>query len=322
VKNQSFIIEFHADKSEVSVTTALHWQERVGNQRDWVWRGWQTRYTYIRPSQNHHQTTPLILLHGFGASIGHWRHNLEVLGEHHTVYAIDMLGFGASEKAAANYSIEFWVEQVYDFWKTFIRQPAILIGNSNGSLISMAAAAAHPDMVRGMVMMSLPDPSLEQEAIPPALQPVVRAIKNIVASPLILKPVFNFVRRPGVLRRWASLAYANPEAITDELIEILARPAQDRGSARAFSALFKATIGINFSPSVKTVLPTLTIPMLLIWGQKDRFVPPALASQFAEYNEKLEVLKLEDVGHCPHDECPEQVNQAILDWIQRWIGDR
>lgn len=302
------------------MTTTVHWQERVGNQRDWIWRGWQTRYTYIRPSQNHHNTTPLILLHGFGASIGHWRHNLEVLGEHHTVYAIDMLGFGASEKAAANYSIELWVEQVYDFWKTFIRQPAILIGNSNGSLISMAAAAAHPDMVMGMVMMSLPDPSLEQEAIPPVLRPLVTAIKNVVASPLILKPVFNFVRRPGVLRRWASIAYANPEAITDELIEILAGPPQDRGSARAFSALFKAAIGINFSPSVKTVLPTLTIPMLLIWGQKDRFVPPALANQFAQYNEKLEVLNLEDVGHCPHDECPELVNQAILDWIERWDG--
>jgi pimeloyl-ACP methyl ester carboxylesterase len=303
------------------VTTAVHWQQRVGNQRDWVWRGWQIRYTYIRPTQNPHKKTPLILLHGFGASIGHWRHNLEVLGEHHTVYALDMLGFGASEKAPANYSIDLWVEQVYDFWKTFIRQPVVLVGNSNGSLISLAAAKAHPDMVRGTVMMSLPDPSLEQEAIPPILRPVVRGIKNLVASPLILKPIFNLVRRPGVLRRWASLAYANPEAITDELIEILADPPQDRGSARAFSALFKATIGINFSPNVKQVLPTLAIPMLLIWGQKDRFVPPALASQFLQYNEKLELLNLEDVGHCPHDECPEQVNQAILDWIDKYFGE-
>jgi pimeloyl-ACP methyl ester carboxylesterase len=303
------------------VTTAVHWQQRVGNQRDWVWRGWQIRYTYIRPTQNTYENPPLILLHGFGASIGHWRHNLEVLGEHHTVYALDMLGFGASEKAPANYSVDLWVEQVYDFWKTFIRQPVVLVGNSNGSLISLAAAAAHPDMVRGTVMMSLPDPSLEQEAIPPILRPVVRGIKNLVASPLILKPIFNLVRRPGVLRRWASLAYANPEAITDELIEILAGPPQDRGSARAFSALFKATIGINFSPNVKQVLPTLGIPMLLIWGQKDRFVPPALASQFVQYNEKLELLNLEDVGHCPHDECPEQVNKAILDWIDKYFGE-
>ncbi|WP_414566188.1 MULTISPECIES: alpha/beta fold hydrolase [unclassified Anabaena] len=299
------------------MTTTLNWQQRVGNQRDWVWRGWQTRYTYLRPSKNHQKTPPLILLHGFGASIGHWRHNLEVLGEHHTVYALDMLGFGASEKAPVNYSIELWTKQVYEFWQAFIGEPVILIGNSNGSLISLAIAAAHPEMVHGIVMMSLPDPSLEQEAIPPFLRPIVTGIKKMVASPLILKPVFNFVRQPSVLRRWAGLAYANPEAITDELIDILAGPPQDRGSARAFSALFRAAIAVNFSPSVKAILPKLTVPMLLIWGSKDRFVPPVLAKRFTQYNEKLELLDLEDVGHCPHDECPEKVNQVILDWIEK-----
>ena len=297
------------------MTTEVHWQQRIGNQRDWVWRGWQIRYTYIRPAKNKHLDTPLILLHGFGASIGHWRHNLQVLGSCHTVYALDMLGFGASEKAPVNYSIELWAEQVYDFWKAFIRQPVVLIGNSNGSLISLALAAAHPDMVQGIVMMSLPDPSLELEAIPTFLRPLVMGIKNIVASPLILKPIFNLVRRPKILRLWAGIAYANPEAITDELVEILAGPPQDRGSARAFSALFKAAIGVNFSPQLQILLPKLTIPMLLIWGQKDRFVPPVLASRFTQYNEKLQLLNIEDVGHCPHDECPEQVNRAILDWI-------
>jgi pimeloyl-ACP methyl ester carboxylesterase len=280
-----------------------------------VWRGWQTRYTYIRPATHHLKTTPLILLHGFGASIGHWRHNLEVLGGHHTVYALDMIGFGASEKAATSYNVELWVEQVYDFWKTFIREPVILVGNSIGSLISLVAAATHLDMVKGIVMMSLPDPTLEQEMIPTVLQPLVRGIKTIFTSRLILKPIFYFVRRPSLLRRWASLAYANPEAITDELIDILAGPPQDRGSARAFRALFKATTGVNFSPSVKKILPNLTIPMLLMWGQKDRFVPPTLAHQFVRYNEKLQLLYLEDVGHCPHDESPAQVNQAILDWV-------
>ncbi|PAX60471.1 alpha/beta fold hydrolase [Brunnivagina elsteri] len=297
----------------------LEWQERVGNQRDWVWRGWKTRYTYIR-NQNilneDTDTIPIILLHGFGASIGHWRHNLEVFSEHHTVYALDMLGWGASEKAPVNYSVHLWAEQVYDFWKTFIRKPVVIIGNSLGSLVSLTAAFSHPEMVRGLVMMSLPDPSLEQEAIPPFLRPAVLTIKNFVASPLFLKPLFYFLRQPGVLRRWAAIAYANPEAITDELVDIFAVPAQDRGSVRAFTALFKASIGANFSPSVKAILPHLDVPMLLIWGNKDRFVPPSLAPMFAQYNTKLEILNLDNVGHCPHDESPVEVNPLILNWIR------
>ncbi|MDH6061818.1 alpha/beta fold hydrolase [Chrysosporum bergii ANA360D] len=302
------------------MTTTLHWQERVGNQRDWVWRGWQTRYTYIRPGERDQNSMPLILLHGFGASIGHWRHNMQVLGEQHTVYALDMLGFGASKKAAAHYSIQLWVDQVYEFWQAFIRQPVILIGNSNGSLISLAAAVAYPEMVQGIVMMSLPDPTLEQEAIPSWLRPVVMGMKKLVASPLILKPVFYFVRRPSVLRRWASLAYVNPEAVSDELIDILAGPPQDRGSARAFTALFTAAIAVNFSPSVKAILPQVTVPMLLIWGQKDKFVPAVFGKRFTQYNERLELVNLEDVGHCPHDESPEIVNQLILDWMRRRVN--
>ena len=302
------------------MTTTLHWQERVGNQRDWVWRGWQTRYTYIRPGERDQNSMPLILLHGFGASIGHWRHNMQVLGEQHTVYALDMLGFGASKKAAAHYSIQLWVDQVYEFWQAFIRQPVILIGNSNGSLISLAAAVAYPEMVQGIVMMSLPDPTLEQEAIPSWLRPVVMGMKKLVASPLILKPVFYFVRRPSVLRRWASLAYVNPEAVSDELIDILAGPPQDRGSARAFTALFTAAIAVNFSPSVKAILPQVTVPMLLIWGQKDKFVPAIFGQRFTQYNERLELVNLEDVGHCPHDESPEIVNQLILDWMRRRVN--
>ena len=300
--------------------TSQHWQQRVGSQRDWVWRGWQTRYTYIRPTLPFNKTTPLILLHGFGTSIGHWRHNLAVLGEHHHIYALDMLGFGASEKAPVSYKVDLWVEQVYDFWKTFIRQPVVVIGNSIGSLVSLFLAVAHPEMVQGVVMMSLPDPSLEEEAIPQLLRPVVAAIKSLVASPPILKTLFRVVRRPSMVRRWAGLAYANRDAVTDELVDILVGPAQDRGAANAFCAILKAMTNTQFGPNVKGVLPTLKIPMLLIWGQQDRMVPPPIfACKFAEDNPNLQLLKLDNAGHCPHDECPEQVNQAILDWIDRSV---
>lgn len=300
--------------------TLLHWQQRVGSQRDWIWRGWQTRYTFIRPEQPHPQTTPLILLHGFGTSIGHWRQNLAVLGERHTVYALDMLGFGASEKAPVSYKVELWVEQVYDFWRTFIQRPVVLVGNSIGSLVTLTAAAMHPDMVQGIVMLSLPDLSLRQEAIPKILRPAIAAVENLFASPLLLKTIFRIVRRPRVVRRWASIAYANSEAITDELVDILVGPAQDRGSAQAFSAILKAMIGAQFSPPVKTMLPDLNIPILLIWGQQDRMIPPAFASQFAAYNPNAQLLTLDNAGHCPHDECPEEVNQAILTWLDSFLS--
>lgn len=326
-------------REQAKLTNSRPWHQRIGTQRDWVWRGWQTRYTYLRPAgpavsppsgaieidgsapaeiYSLPPTTPIILLHGFGASIGHWRHNLAPLGERHTVYALDLLGFGASEKAPANYSVSVWVDQVYDFWLTFVRKPVVLVGNSIGSLICLAAAAAHPDMVAGIVTISLPDPSARAEAVPARLLPAIEFVESIFVSPLILRTLFYFARKPAFVRRWAAFAYANPAAVTDELVEVLAGPAGDRGAARAFCALFKAVGSSQFSPGVKNVLQNLTIPMLLIWGRQDRMIPPKLArpQQFVECNPNyVELVELDNAGHCPQDECPEQVNQEILNWI-------
>jgi haloalkane dehalogenase len=298
------------------VTTSLHWQQRVGSQRNWAWRGWQTRYTYVRSQLSDSPlNTPVLLLHGFGASIGHWRHNLEVLGEHHTVYALDMLGFGASQKAQIDYKIDLWVEQVYDFWRTFIREPVVLVGNSIGSLVCLAAAANYPQMVKGIVMISLPDMSARDDAIPKLLRPLVAGCERLVASPLIIKTLFYLVRRPSIVRKWAAIAYANPTAVSDELVEIFAGPAQDRGAVAAFYAILRGMMGADFGPSAKNVLPSLEIPILLLWGREDRMIPHKLSRRFIDLNPKLRLVEIENAGHCPHDECPEIVNQILLQWL-------
>uniref|UniRef100_B8HT37 Alpha/beta hydrolase fold protein n=1 Tax=Cyanothece sp. (strain PCC 7425 / ATCC 29141) TaxID=395961 RepID=B8HT37_CYAP4 len=292
------------------------WRDRLGYERNWFWRGWQTRYTYLRPADlDRRQAPPLILLHGFGASIGHWRHNLSVLAQSHPVYALDMLGFGASQKVIAPYSIQFWVEQVYHFWKAFIGRPVVLIGNSIGSLVCLAAAAQYPEMVAGIAMLSLPDTSIREEMLPATVRPIVAAIEGLFTSPLLLKALFYYVRRPKIVRPWAAIAYANSVAVTDELVEILVGPAQEKGAAGAFAAIIKAMTSRGFGPKVKAVLPGLDIPILLIWGQQDRMIPPLLGRQFANYNPRVKLVELEEAGHCPHDEVPDRVNAEILTWL-------
>ncbi len=293
------------------MTTNKSWQQRIGNQRDWVWRGWQTRYTYMRCIDRSIDTTPLIFLHGFGACIEHWRNNLSVLSQKHSVYAIDLLGFGASRKAASEYSAYLWAEQVYDFWRTFIDRPVILVGNSIGSLVCMTAAAEHPEMVKGIVMLSLPDPN-RSEAIPK----IASTIEDALALPSIIKTIFKIVRQPKLIRRILKLAYVNIYPVNDELIEIIAAPSLDRDADRAFVALFKSVRKPNYAPSAQIVLPNLKIPILLIWGDRDRVVPPTLAPLFTQMNPQIKLVELKNVGHCPHDEVPDLFNQTLLDWLE------
>ncbi len=292
------------------------WERRIGRQRDWMWRGWQIRYSYLHPIVTPQTAKPpLIFLHGFGAAIEQWRHNIPVLAQDYSIYALDLLGFGGSSKAAANYSAYLWAEQVYDFWQTFIRQPVVLVGNSIGSLVGLTAAATYPEMVAGLAMLSLPDISLRQEALPKRLQPLVTTLENLFASPVLLRGLFQVLRRPSIIRRWAAIAYEDKSALTDELIEILLAPAYDEGAARTFCLLFENVRKPKFAPPARAILPNLTIPMLLVWGLRDRMVPPSLAPILAGLNPLITLVELDGAGHCPHDECPDYFNSILLDWL-------
>lgn len=292
------------------------WHQRVGNQRDWVWRGWQTRYTYQRcGGREQNESPPVLLLHGFGASIGHWQHNIEFLAAHHTVYGLDLIGWGGSRKPNIDYTINLWVDQVYDFWQTFVGQPMILVGNSIGSLVALVAAARHPEMAISTIMVSLPDLSAEQEMIPRPLQPMVNGIKRLIFNPPFLHTLFRIVSQPKVARKWAQIAYAKAERVTDELVDLFLTPAQEREASAAFVRIMQGMTSSNFSPNIRRLLPEMQIPMLLIWGCEDRMIPPGTANILLELNPRLELVNLEAAGHCAHDEMPDEVNNIIRNWL-------
>lgn len=301
-----------------NLTRHQSWQERIGNQRDWVWRGWQTRYSYLRAKHkfDSDQYPPVIFIHGFGASIEHWRNNLRAIAENHTVYALDLLGFGASRKADTDYSAALWTEQVHDFWRTFIGVPVILVGNSIGSLVCLNATATYPEMVKGLVMLSLPDVSVREDMLPPLVRPIVTTMENLFASPLLIKNVLKIVRRPNIIRKWAGVAYPNQEAVTDELVAILSSPAYDEGSGQTLFRLSRSVRQASFAKSVRDLLPHVNVPMLLIWGLRDKMIPPKQARAIASLNPLVKLIELEDAGHCPHDEYPEQFNTLLLNWLQ------
>jgi len=255
------------------------------------------------------------LLHGFGASIGHWQHNFEFLATNHTVYGLDLVGWGGSRKPDIQYDIDLWVDQVYDFWQTFIGQPLILVGNSIGSLVALVAAARYPEMAASLVMVSLPDLSAEQEMIPRSIQPLVNGIKRVILNPPLLHTLFRVVSQPKVAKIWAKIAYANPDRVTDELVDLFITPAREQEAPAAFVKIMQGMTSSNFSPNIRKLLPEMNIPMLLLWGSDDRMIPQGTAGILLKLNPLLELVNLAGAGHCAHDEMPELVNETIRNWL-------
>ncbi len=321
-----------------SVTFSSHFPQselpipRLGYQRDWYWRGRRVRYTFLRPREVTVAAPPILLIHGFGAALGHWRYNLEALSQHHPVYALDLLGFGNSEKAHAPYSPLFWAEQVHDFWQTFIDQPTILVGNSLGSVTAMMVAARYPAMVQALAWINLPDSSVLGPDLSlggqrlrrlffQLLSPLTRPLRYVFTSPLVINPLLIAIRRRQILTFWAKKAYRNPTVVDPELMDILGLPPYHRGSRQALRAMTRFVGNVPAPYRARSVLPQLTVPMLLIWGKQDLLVPPLLAPKLAALNPRIRWVELEDAGHCPHDECPEQVNGLLLDWLNQ-LGER
>ena len=91
-----------------------------------------------------------MLIHGFGASLDHWRKNIPAIADQgYQVFALDLLGFGRSQKPALKYSMDLWRDLVLDFWAEKIKRPAVWVGNSIGALLALMLGAAAPEKTRG-----------------------------------------------------------------------------------------------------------------------------------------------------------------------------
>jgi pimeloyl-ACP methyl ester carboxylesterase len=278
----------------------------------WTWQGHKIQYTVLGEGK------PLVLIHGFGASIGHWRKNIPVLATAgYRVFALDLLGFGGSDKAPIDYSVDLWVELLKDFWSEFIQEPAIFIGNSIGALISLTVLAEHPEISAGGVLINCAGGlSHRPHELNPPLRMVMSVFNKLVNSQTVGTFVFNRIRQKPQIRRTLFQVYSDRTAVTDELVELLYQPSCDPGAQKVFAAILTAPPG----KSPEELLPRITQPLLLLWGDKDPWTPISGAKIFTEAEEagkNIKIVPIPNAGHCPHDEAPNLVNPEIIDWLQQ-----
>lgn len=292
--------------------TQLDVSANVLKPSDWRWRGWNVSYV-----QSGTASANLLLVHGFGASTDHWRKNIETLSQHYRVWAIDLLGFGRSQKPKIIYSADLWRDQLRDFCREVIRGPVYIAGNSLGGYAALCFAVDCPELTQGLVLLNCAGPFTEDEAQQkPAWQQLISdAARMLLKLPFVIEAasfvMFSRMRDRQRIREVLLKVYKNPEAVTDRLVEEIYRPALDEGALDVFAAVFKTPSGRKLDP----LLQALQRPLLLIWGKADPWMTPAKAQRFQDHYPNA-VLEWVDAGHCPHDESPEVVNVILDRWIQ------
>ncbi len=283
----------------------------------WDWRGYAIHY--VRAGERRGDRPSLLLVHGFGASTDHWRKNLAGLSADFEVWAIDLLGFGRSQKPDIVYSGDLWRDQLYDFITEVIRRPVVLAGNSLGGYASLCVAAQRPQSVAGLVLLNCAGAFTEtvQTAQPNLLQQWLGdTVRSLLVQPLPSFLLFQYVRQKSVIRKTLEKVYLDRSAVTDQLVEDIYRPSCDPGAPAVFAAVFKSPRGEKND----VLLSQMQCPLLMLWGEGDPWMNAhSRGALFRQYYPALTEHYLK-AGHCPHDEVPEQVNALIKEWVLR-IGE-
>jgi pimeloyl-ACP methyl ester carboxylesterase len=253
----------------------------------------------------------VLLLHGFGASTFSWHRVMEQLSVYGHVVAYDRPAFGLTERPMPE-DEQGWEEGIYGedaniaiiigLMDHFGAEQAILIGNSAGGRVAMAAAVAFPERVRALVLVD----SVGGEGASQGLLGVVLRSPQLRAIGPYLARTIASSGEDTIQQAWH-----DPSLITEEIIAGYKLPLQVENWDRALWEFTRA----SKRPDLVSRFDRLTMPVLVVSGDDDRIVPVETAVRLAEQINGASLVIFDNCGHVPHEECP----QAFMDAIDAFL---
>lgn len=243
--------------------------------------------------------TPILLLHGFDSSVLEFRRLLPVLAEQQETWAIDLLGFGFTERnPKLRFSPSAIATHLYYSWKTLIGQPVILVGASMGGAAAIDFTLTYPEAVKKLVLIDsagfTAGPAMGKFLFPPL---------GYLAT--------EFLRNPNVRQRISVNAYCDPKYASLDAQLCARLHLQTSGWAQALIAFTKSGGYGSFSKKLSDIQQ----PTLVLWGESDRILGTADAEKFTNAIANSKLIWIPNCGHVPHLEKPEITAQHILNFI-------
>jgi pimeloyl-ACP methyl ester carboxylesterase len=244
----------------------------------------------------------VILLHGFGASLHSWEPWAEALSATHRVIRFDIPGFGLSPPdPGSDYSLARDIAVLEGLMDRLGLARAALVGHSMGGKIAWHFAAKRPDRVSHLVLVA-PDGFAEPG-------------KRYGEAPAVggsLKLMTVFLPRP-VLRMTIAPAYANPARLDDVTLTRYHDMMLAPGARGAMLARLSQAVLEDPAP----LLPRITAPVLLLWGEDDRMIPASHAADYMRFLPGAELVRIGGLGHVPHEEDPARSLPPVVAFLAR-----
>lgn len=241
---------------------------------------------------------PILLIHGFASSTYTFRKIVPLLKKQFSIIAIDLPGFGRSEKSSSFvYSFENYAKVMLACLEKFNLSNVHIVAHSMGGQIALHMARLAPEKVNRLVLLC-------------SSGYFKRAKKLLIYSsylPLFEKMVYYYVHRKEV-KDYLKNVFFNKTLINDEIISEFSRPLTEKGFYKSLIRLLRHREG-DLLPNE---LQKINVPTLLIWGEEDRVVPMHVGKRLVKDLPNAQLITYEKTGHLITEERPEPIFKNIL----------
>jgi pimeloyl-ACP methyl ester carboxylesterase len=261
----------------------------------------------------------VVLVHGLGGSHLNWDTFAPLLRPRARVLAVDLPGFGRSEPGTRRATVHANVEVLHRFLTEVAGEPAVLVGNSMGGMISILEKAQHPEAVSGLVLLDPAVPGPRR-----SLDPLVAAMFALYAMP-VLGERFLWLRRARqtplqrvreVLRLVGVDPDTLPSSVIDRSVTLLEEREDHAGMDKAYLAAARSLLRQLADPRrYRAAMERVSGPVLLVHGDVDRLIPVQAARDVARRHPAWRYVELEGIGHVPQLQCPERLAGEVLPWL-------
>lgn len=278
---------------------------------------WKHGRIFYKESGLTNSGLPIVFIHGVGAGFSSfmWRKNFDVLGNNFRVYALDLLGFGFSDKpAAAPYSAKLYVELLSDFIRDVVGQPANIVASSLGAAYAVQTAEEHPELVNAMIL-NAPAGYATLNSRPGMAG---AAFYGLLQSPVLGTSFYNVMASERSIRDYAQRTlFYDYKRVTDRLVAHLYATSHQPGAQHAIAAFLSGYLNVDMSAPFSR----LDQPTVLVWGKQDLSAPVTRAVELLELNPRARLEVFDFCRMMPEQEHPEKFNALVLESFRaRAIG--
>jgi len=257
---------------------------------------------------------PLLLIHDFapGASSYEWRKNIDVLAEQYRVYALDLLGFGLSDRPAIDYTPETFTDLIGNFLKEVIGKPTTVVAHGLTCAYVIAEAYRNPQLFERLVLVS-PPATIVQETTP---GPLNAAFKFVLRTPLLGQFIYNILTSRRAIRSYYNReSYANPTHVTDDMVEYLFTSAHQSNSRYPMASF----LNNHLTKNVHEALAGLQVPVVAIWGRQGPLTPTEATATFKGTNSRIDIRILDNCSQQLQDEQSTKFNTLIREFASATV---